>query len=54
MYNNLFELFHHGGKGGQLFVLQFVPVLIWTYLSATTRRDEQVWLPRVDTCNLEI
>lgn len=43
VYNSLFELFRHGGKGGQLFVLQFVPVLIWTFLSATTRTDEQVW-----------
>ena len=42
VYSKLFDLFCHGGKAGQLFVLQFVPVLIWTYLSATTRKDEQV------------
>ena len=42
VYNSLFELYCQSGRGGQLFVLQFVPVLIWTYLSATTRRDELV------------
>lgn len=41
VFKSLFELFHQSGKVGQLFVLQFVPVLIWTYLSATTRRDEK-------------
>lgn len=41
VYSSLFDLFHHGGKSGQLFVLQFVPVLIWTYLSASTRKDQQ-------------
>lgn len=43
VYNSLFELYRQSGSGGQLFVLQFVPVLIWTYLSATTRRDELVY-----------
>lgn len=43
VYSKLFDLFCHGGKAGQLFVLQFVPVLIWTYLSATTRKDEQAY-----------
>ena len=27
---SLFDLFRHGGKSGHLFVLEFVPVLIWT------------------------
>ena len=45
VYSSLFELYRQRGKAGQLFVLQFVPVLIWTYLSAITRRDEQVSLP---------
>lgn len=43
VYNSLFDLFRHGGKSGQLFVLQFVPVLIWTYLSASTRKDQQAY-----------
>lgn len=43
VYNSLFELYRQSGSSGQLFVLQFVPVLIWTYLSATTRRDELVY-----------
>jgi len=43
VFNSLFELFRQSGKGGQLFVLQFVPVLMWTYLSATTRRDQQAY-----------
>ena len=42
VYNSLFELYRQSGRSGQLFVLQFVPVLVWTYLSATTRRDELV------------
>ncbi|XP_020610952.1 hyccin-like isoform X2 [Orbicella faveolata] len=43
VYNSLFELYRQSGSGGHPFVLQFVPVLIWTYLSATTRRDELVY-----------
>lgn len=42
VYKGLFELYNQRGKAGKLFVLQFVPVLIWNYLSATTRRDHQV------------
>ena len=42
VYKSLFELYHQRGKAGQLFVLQFIPVLIWNYFSATTRRDDQV------------
>ncbi|CAH3190050.1 unnamed protein product [Porites evermanni] len=43
VFKSLFELFRQSGKGEQLFVLQFVPVLIWTYLSASTRRDEKAY-----------
>lgn len=43
VYKGLFELYHEMGKAGKLFVLQFVPVLIWNYLSATTRRDNQAY-----------
>lgn len=43
VFKSLFELFRQSGKGEQLFVLQFVPVLIWTYLSASTRRDDKAY-----------
>lgn len=43
VYKGLFELYNQRGKAGKLFVLQFVPVLIWNYLSATTRRDHQAY-----------
>ena len=38
MYNNLFELFRDGGKSGHLFVLQFVPVLIFTLVFPSAKR----------------
>ncbi|KAL9958856.1 hypothetical protein ACROYT_G035926 [Oculina patagonica] len=54
VYNSLFELYRQSGKGGQLFVLQFVPVLTWTYLSATTRRDEQAYNGKLEALLLAI
>ena len=54
VYNSLFELYRQSGSGGQLFVLQFVPVLIWTYLSATTRRDELVKKPINLVCHKQL
>ncbi|EDO42200.1 predicted protein [Nematostella vectensis] len=39
--SSFFELYRTGNRDAMNFVLQFVPVLIWTYLAATCRRDKQ-------------
>ena len=42
IYSTLFELYRSNDNEARCFVLQFVPVLIWIYLSAMSRRDKQV------------
>ncbi|XP_031560990.1 protein FAM126B-like [Actinia tenebrosa] len=41
LYSTLFQLYRSNEREARCFVLQFVPPLIWIYLSAMTRRDKQ-------------
>ncbi|KXJ28280.1 hyccin [Exaiptasia diaphana] len=41
IYSTLFELYRSKNKEARCFVLQFLPSIIWIYLSAKSRRDKQ-------------
>ncbi|KAK3749846.1 hypothetical protein QZH41_015506, partial [Actinostola sp. cb2023] len=41
IYSTLFELYRSNSTEARCFVLQFLPVILWIFLSAKSRRDKQ-------------